>query len=76
MPKDDALREELLEKSDTKNKYEFLGFYDSLWRSIWISFLFGIFFFLFSYFQPYVAVPWTIFIGGIISVIFGVLILM
>jgi LPS O-antigen subunit length determinant protein (WzzB/FepE family) len=75
MPKDNALRDQLLEKSSTKNKYEFLGFYDAMWRSIWISIIFGFSFFLFAYFQPYIAVPWVIFAGGIISTIFGILIL-
>lgn len=76
MPQDENLRDDILTKSGTKSKYEFLGFYDAMWRSIWISILFAVAIFLFAYFQPYIAVPWTIFIGGIVSFIFGTLILM
>jgi hypothetical protein len=76
MPKDEKLKNDLLTKSGTMSKYEFLGFYDAIWRSIWISIIFAVFIFFFAYFQPYITVPWTIFAGGIISIIFGLLILM
>lgn len=76
MPKDDAVKEKLLELSQTKNKYQFLGFYDAMWSSIWISTLFGFTFFMLSFFFPYRTIPWVMFLGGIISVILGTLILL
>lgn len=76
MPRDDALKEQILTLSNTKSKYQFLGFYDAFWRSTWISLLFGFAIFFFAYFQPYLAVPWTILIGGVVSIVFGLLILM
>ena len=76
MPSDEAAKEKILELSQTKNKYQFLGFYDAMWSSIWISTIFGLLFFMISFYYPYRSIPWIMFLGGIISVLLGGLILM
>ena len=58
------------------SKYEFMTFYDALWRSTWISALFGIVSFLLVHFRPYQVVPWTILLGGIATIVFALIILM
>ena len=76
MPSDEAAKEKILELSQTKNKYQFLGFYDAMWSSIWISTIFGLLFFMISFYYPYRSIPWIMFLGGIISVLLGGLTLM
>lgn len=70
------MKEQVLRNSNVQEKFSFLGFYDTMWRSIWISVIFGLVSFFVVHFLPYKAVPWTIFIGGICSILFGLLILM
>lgn len=57
-------------------KYTFLGFYDAMWNSIWISVLFGVVSFLVTQYFPLRAVPWTILIGGLCLFAFGLMVLM
>ena len=41
--------------------------------SLWISAILGPLFFLLAHFFPYKVVPWTIFLGGLFSIVFGIL---
>jgi hypothetical protein len=53
-----------------------MGIYDAMWRSFYISAIFAIVFVLLVQFFPLKVVPWTITIGGIISLLFGLLVMM
>jgi hypothetical protein len=52
-------------------RYGFMGVYDALWRSFLVSSIFAIIFVLLLQFFPLKVIPWTILIGGILSLIFG-----
>jgi hypothetical protein len=46
-----------------------------MWNSFWISALFSILYVVLIQFFPLKAVPWIILLGGVASVIFGILVL-
>lgn len=52
-------------------RYGFMGIYDALWRSFLVSSILAIVFVLLVQFFPLKVVPWTILIGGVLSLIFG-----
>ncbi len=53
-----------------------MGVYDAMWRSFYISSIFAIAFVALVQFFANKVVPWTIVIGGIFSLIFGVLVML
>jgi hypothetical protein len=53
-----------------------MGVYDAMWRSFYISAIFAIAYVLVVQFFPLKAVPWTIVLGGVVSLIFGLVIMM
>lgn len=63
-----------MEQSGIQFKYDFLGFYDAIWQSIWVSILFALVSYFLVRFFPHRAVPWTICIGGVVFFIFGLLV--
>jgi len=52
-------------------RYHFMGIYDALWRSFYVSSILAIIFVALVQFFPLKVVPWTILIGGIVSIMFG-----
>lgn len=56
-------------------RYHFLGIYDALFRSFWVSSLIAIIFVALLQFFPLKVVPWTILIGGLFSMIFGLVVM-
>jgi hypothetical protein len=57
-------------------RYHFMGVYDAMWRSFYISSILSIVFVALLQFFAKKVVPWTILIGGVFSLIFGLLIMM
>lgn len=75
-PDDPTLQAQVIANAGLDQKYTFLGFYDAMWNSIWISILFGITSFLITQYFPLRAVPWTILIGGLCLFALGLMVLM
>jgi len=75
LPTDPVLKQEVLAISNTAYKYNIFNVITQIETSAWVSALFGILFFLLAHFFPYKMVPWTIFFGGLFSIIFGLLII-
>lgn len=53
-----------------------MGVYDAMWRSFYISAIFAIVYVALVQFFPLKLVPWTIALGGVFSLLFGLLIMM
>jgi hypothetical protein len=64
-----------LENIGISKRYHFMGVYDSLWRSFLVSSVLAIIFVALVQFFPIKVVPWTILIGGVFALIFGVLVM-
>lgn len=56
-------------------RYHFLGIYDGMFRSFWLSSLLAFIFVVLLQIFPMKVVPWTIAIGGIFSLVFGLVII-
>lgn len=50
-----------------------MGVYDAMWRSFYISSILSIVFVVFVQFFAKKVVPWTMVVGGLFSLIFGLL---
>ena len=73
LPTDPALRQQVLSMSGVAYKYHILSVMNVIVMSLWIAAILGPLFFLLAHFFPYKVVPWTIFLGGLFSIIFGIL---
>lgn len=74
-PTDPDEKNILLEKIGLNKRYSFMGIYDAMWRSFYISGIFAMVFVVLLHFFPLKVVPWTIAIGGIFSFVFGLVIM-
>ncbi len=61
--------------SNTARKYHIFSVIDSFLMSAWLSTVLGIVFFVLIHYLPLKIVPWTIFIGGIMSILFSIFVL-
>lgn len=75
-PENEADKKQLMEKSGLNDKYQFLGFYDSMWNSLWMSVVLGAVYLVVVQCFPTTVVPWLTLLGGFIFVLLGVFALM
>jgi hypothetical protein len=75
-PTDPDEKNILLDKIGLNKRYSFMGIYDAMWRSFYISGIFAMVFVVLLHFFPLKVVPWTIAIGGIFSFVFGLVIML
>ena len=76
LPTDPALKTQVINMSGVSYKYHIFSVIHTILISILISAIFGPVIFLAVHFFPYKVVPWTIFLGGICSIIFGITLFM
>ena len=74
LPTDPVLKQQVLAMSGVAYKYNVFSVIDVILMSLWISAIIGPILFLLAHFFPYKVVPWTILLGGIFSIVFGILI--
>lgn len=61
--------------SNTAYKYDIFNVISDIEMAAWMSVILGPLLFVLVHFFPYKVVPWTIFFGGLFSIIFGLLII-
>ena len=74
LPTNANLKAQVLQMSGVGYKYNVFKVIDVILMFLWISAILGPVLFLLANFFPYKVVPWTIFLGGIFCIIFGILI--
>ncbi len=72
-PTDPTQKQMLLENIGISKRYHFMGVYDAMWRSFYISSILSIAFVALVQFFAKKVVPWTMVVGGLFSLIFGLL---
>jgi hypothetical protein len=76
LPTNEEAKASMMEKSGLNDKYQFLGFYDSMWNSLWISTVLGIAYLVAIQCFPKKVIPWSVVIGGIFFIILALLTIM
>lgn len=72
-PTDATQKQILLDNIGISKRYHFMGVYDAMWRSFYISSILSIIFVALVQFFAKKTVPWTMVVGGVFALLFGLL---
>ena len=75
LPTNPTLKSHILSISNTQRKYNLFKVMDTFFMCAWLSAILGIILFVLIQYQPEKIVPWSIFLGGICSILFGFFVL-